>query len=70
MTDVQEPLAVRKSVSFWEAIRTGTHAVEGIPAQRVESLSEVPNVWLAEALPVIVDQENIVKNIFSPDILS
>jgi xanthine dehydrogenase accessory factor len=69
MTDVQEPLAVRRSVSFCEAIRNGTHAVEGIRAQRVESLSEVPNVWMAQALPVIVDHENIVKDIFSPDIL-
>jgi xanthine dehydrogenase accessory factor len=69
MTDVQQPLAVRRSVSFCEAIRTGIHAVEEIRAQRVESLSEVPSVWIAEALPVIVDEENIVKDIFSPDIL-
>jgi xanthine dehydrogenase accessory factor len=70
MTDFQEPVAVRRSVSFCEAIRTGTHAVQGTRAQRVERLSEVPNVWIAEALPVVADQDNIVRDISSPDILA
>jgi xanthine dehydrogenase accessory factor len=62
MTELPQPLVVRRTVAFAEAVYTGTAEVEGIRARRVERLDEVPAL-LGEAqdqpsvIPVLVDPE-------------
>lgn len=69
MTDIHEPLAVRRAVSFCEAIPDGSQIVEGIYALRIDRVSDAPNTWEKHAIPIIPDPENAVKNQFKPDVV-
>ena len=51
--EVPAPSAIRRTVSFSEAIYDGETTVEGITARRVDALPETPTDWL----PVLVDPE-------------
>ncbi len=49
------PLAVRRQVSFCEAVYKGRHTVEGVDAVRVESSTQVHTAWSKGALAVLID---------------
>ncbi len=55
MMEVAEPKAVRRLVSFSEAIYQGENTVEGIKAVMVSEASEMAAVWEKGYLGVIVD---------------
>ena len=57
MTELAQPLMVRRTVSFGEAIYEGEYAVEGIPARRVSSPDEARRVLIEGKVPVAVDPE-------------
>ena len=60
MCELAAPLAVRRLVSFSEAVYQGTCTVEGITGQRVagpERLAEIHEVLARRAIPVVVDPE-------------
>lgn len=69
MTEIPEPLAVRRAVSFCEAVRSDSQLVEGICALRIDRISDASNVWKQGAIAVIPDPENIAKNEFKPDVI-
>ncbi len=54
IAELAQPLAVRRAVSFAEAVYEGRHTVEGITARRVEpeQLSSAPET---DEIPVLVD---------------
>ena len=52
-----QPLAVRRLVSFAEALASGEHEVEGIRARRVEPDALAGALAAADAVPVVVDPE-------------
>lgn len=54
ITELEEPLAVRRSVSFAEAVYEGQHTVEGVTGRRVEP-NRIPAVLAAHEIPVLVD---------------
>ncbi len=56
MTDLPKPLAIRRTVSFSEAIYNGQTRVEEITAQRLEDPTAIPQLWAAGHLPVLVDE--------------
>jgi xanthine dehydrogenase accessory factor len=56
IAELDRPLAVRRSVSFAEAIFEGQHIVEGIRARRLEP-EQVPACLDAREIPVLVDPE-------------
>ena len=56
ITELEQPLAVRRSVSFAEAVYEGQHTVEGVTGRRVER-EEVPAVLAANEIPVLVDPD-------------
>jgi xanthine dehydrogenase accessory factor len=63
MTELPRPLAVRRAVSFSEAVYEGEHAVEGMKAKRIEP-DQFP-VWEdAGVIPMIVDPEAEILKIF------
>lgn len=69
MTDLPNPLAIRRTVSFCEAIRNGEAVVEGIKAIKATTKEEVYEVLDSGAIPVLPDPEaNIVKSI-NPDVV-
>lgn len=66
MTEVPHPLAVRRAVSFCEAIHDGTKVVEGVTARRVEDPDQALAALNAGELPVLVDPELTCLPVFKP----
>ena len=54
ITELAQPLAVRRAVSFGEAVYEGVHTVEGITARCVER-EQIAAVLEAGEIPVLVD---------------
>lgn len=62
--ELEKPLAVRRSVSFSEAVYEGTQTVEGVTA-RLVSADQFQVTLEAGEIPVLVDpQANILRNQF------
>lgn len=55
MTEIAHPMAVRRFVSFCEAVWEGSWTVEGVKAVRVEGPKEFDRTLDSGALPVAVD---------------
>ncbi|MBW8011875.1 MAG: EF2563 family selenium-dependent molybdenum hydroxylase system protein [Chloroflexi bacterium] len=55
ITEIPQPLAVRRLVSFSDAVYEGTRTVEGITAQLVEDIEQVQKVIESGEIPVIID---------------
>lgn len=56
ITELAQPLAVRRTVSFSEAVYTGSHSVEGVRARLVEQ-EQVSAAYEAGEIPVLVDPD-------------
>jgi xanthine dehydrogenase accessory factor len=69
LTEVSQPLAVSRGVSFSEAVYDGEKEVEGVVAKLVKSAGEIPAVWGENKIPIIVDPEATIKDVLHPDIL-
>lgn len=57
MAEIEHPLAVRRSVSFCEAVQEQTAEVENIKAIKLSKSGEIGAVWEQQAIAVIVDPE-------------
>lgn len=55
LTEMEMPLAIRRTVAYAECVYTGAHTIESIPGCRVASLEEARTVLEASNVPVIVD---------------
>lgn len=69
MTEVSQPLAVRRGVSFCEAVYEGEKEVEGIIARLISSPDETLSVWSQGQIPLLVDPEAGVRRSLKPDVL-
>jgi xanthine dehydrogenase accessory factor len=69
MTEIPKPQAVRREVSFCEAVYEGEKTVEGITAKRVNSYDEVIEVWNSDRMPLIIDATATIKEILKPDVM-
>ncbi len=69
MLETAQPLAVRRMVSFSEAVHLGEFSVEGITAGRVDDIQSLAEPQPNDAIPVLVDPagESIQK--LRPDIV-
>lgn len=56
VSELPQPLAVRRTVSFAEAVYEGSQTVEGMTARLVESY-QIPAVLEAGEIPVIIDPD-------------
>ena len=68
MTDLERPTAIRRTVSFSQAIMDGKTVVEGVTA-RVTDSSHVAQVLQAGEIPVLVDPECRCREILEPRVL-
>lgn len=57
ITELAQPLVIRRTVSFAEAIYQGKIQIEGVSASRVESLSGIQDNWEEGIIPVLVDPD-------------
>lgn len=61
--ECEKPTAIRREVSFGEAVYDGVKVVEGVTARKIDSVEEVERVWEAGEIPILVDEsgQSIVK---------
>jgi xanthine dehydrogenase accessory factor len=55
ITELQQPLVVRRSVAFASAVMQGEVVVEGVRARRISSPAETSEVWARHEIAVLVD---------------
>lgn len=55
ITEISEPLAVRRAVAFAEAVYQRTWEVEGVIASRVEEEALMEEVWRKGQIPLLID---------------
>jgi xanthine dehydrogenase accessory factor len=67
--EVEQPLVVRRTVSFAQAVIDGKATVEEVTAVRVATLAEVRQAWQDGYLPVMVDPEVKVNAELKPDVI-
>ena len=56
ITELEQPLAVRRAVSFAEAVYEGQHTVEGVTARRVQQ-DQIPAALEVGNIPVLIDPD-------------
>ena len=69
MTDIAVPTAIRRTVSFSEAIRNGFTEVEGVRAKRADSPESALKIVQNNQIAVLTDPEAACIKILKPDIL-
>lgn len=67
--ETDHPAAIRRQVSFCEAVYEGTACIEDVTARRIDALSQMQQVFDAGEIPLMVDPggESIAK--LHPDIV-
>ena len=69
LTEIPQPLAVRREVSFCEAIHEGQKTVEGVKAIRVEGEAEIHQGWAEGCIPILVDPQCRVRRELNPGVM-
>lgn len=69
MSDIPKPIAVRRNVSFCEAVYEGAVTVEGVRAELIGDISGAPALWDRGSIPVLVDSEAAFVSALGPDVL-
>ena len=69
ITEINQPLAVRRRVAFSEAIYDGEAIVEGVKALRIGTLQDVDRLWRQGKIPVLVDPECSSRHALQPDVI-
>jgi len=57
MVEIPHPVAVRRTVSFCEAVYEGEKEVEGVRAKLVSSPEKISSVWKEGGIPILVDAD-------------
>ncbi|MCO6453301.1 MAG: EF2563 family selenium-dependent molybdenum hydroxylase system protein [Caldilineales bacterium] len=68
-TEVAQPLAVRRTVSFAQAVYDGEHTVEGVTARRVDALEQARSLAITGSLPVLALPSDDVIAELRPSVL-
>jgi xanthine dehydrogenase accessory factor len=70
MLEIPHPLAVRREVSFCEAIFEGEKEVEGVGAKLISTAKEVQSVWEERKIPLLIDPDGKKTRTFlRPDVV-
>ena len=70
MTEISHPLAVRREVTFSEAIYEGRKEVEGIRAKLISNPEEIEMAWKGSEIPILVDPDGKrTRSFLKPDVL-
>ena len=69
MTEIDQPMAVRRKVAFCDAVYHGSTVVEGVEALLVHKTDEVFSLWVQEKIPILVDPKCKTCNVIRPDVL-
>lgn len=69
VTEIPEPLAVRRRVSFCEAVYEGRSLVEGVEALLVRDRTGVLSCWETGRVPILVDPDCEIRQALHPEVL-
>ena len=69
MTDIEKPTAIRRTVSFSEAIVHGETEVEGVKACRAKDSREALELLSKGVIPVLADPEGEAIPLLRPDVV-
>ena len=69
MTELPQPLMVRRTVSFGEAVYAGQARVEGVSAVRVEGCAEAKEAMAGSKIPILVDPDCRCLNELQPAVV-
>jgi len=69
MTEISKPQAVRREVSFCEAVYEGEKTVEGITAKLVDSYDKLLELLDSGQIPIMVDFKAKIKEFLKPDVM-
>lgn len=69
ITELAQPLVIRRAVSLAAAIYQGTTDVEGITARRVQDLAGIQSAWANNEIPVAADPDGALANALHPTTL-
>jgi xanthine dehydrogenase accessory factor len=69
ITEIDRPLAVRRTVAFCEAVYDGRGVVEGVEAVLVRGTDEIPAAWKKEKIAVMVDPTCQSIKALNPEVL-
>jgi xanthine dehydrogenase accessory factor len=67
--EVAQPLVVRRTVSFAQAVIDGCCKLEGVVAVKVDSVDDVGAAWQQGLIPILVDPEMNCLEALKPDAL-
>ncbi len=67
--EVAQPLVVRRTVSFAQAVIDGRCELEGVTAVKVDSVDAVNSAWQQDQVPILVDPEMKCLAEIKPDAL-
>jgi len=69
ITEIPKPMAVRRKVSFCEAVHDGHAEVEGVEALLIHGPSDTGPVWDKGRIPLLIDPECEIAKTMKPDII-
>lgn len=69
VTELAQPLFVRRTVSYGSAVYEGSITIEGITAVRVESVSNVDHAISQGNIPVLVDPDGMATKDWTPAVV-
>jgi len=69
MMEIQNPCAVRRKVSFCEAIHKGSQTIEGVEAMLSGSVEKIEEIWNRGKIAVVVDPEWTAIEKIKPDVI-
>ena len=70
MLEIPHPIAVRREVSFSEAVYDGKKEVEGVWAKLISTPEEISSVWEKGKIPIVIDPDGKeTRHFLRPDVL-
>lgn len=69
VTERSWPLAVRRGVSFCEAVFDGVHTLEGVTARLVKNFPEIEETWARREIPLLIDEAARVRDFLRPHVV-
>lgn len=69
MMEMKNPLAVRRSVAFCQAVADGSQVVEGVAAVKAEGIHGVKSTWHSGKIAVVVDPQWHCIGELKPDVI-
>lgn len=64
--ECEKPTAIRRKVSFCEAVYDGQSLVEGVLCRRINNIQECEALWKAGEIPLMVDTEGEILQKYKP----